>query len=46
MYTVIGATKTRTLRVMWLLEELGADYDQEPAMCWARYPRWSTTVTR
>lgn len=31
MYTVIGATKTRTLRVMWLLEELGADYDQEPA---------------
>lgn len=31
MYTVIGATRTRTLRVMWLLEELGEAYDQEPA---------------
>ena len=31
MYTVIGATRTRTLRVMWLLEELGETYDQDPA---------------
>lgn len=28
MYTVIGATKSRAFRVMWLLEELGADYVQ------------------
>ncbi|MCR8826842.1 glutathione S-transferase family protein [Pseudosulfitobacter koreensis] len=31
MYTVIGATKSRALRVMWLLEELGEAYDQDPA---------------
>lgn len=31
MYTVIGATKTRTLRVLWLLEELGLPYTQMPA---------------
>jgi len=28
MYTLIGATKTRALRVSWMLEELGQDYDQ------------------
>jgi glutathione S-transferase len=28
MYTVIGATKTRAFRVMWMLEELGQDYIQ------------------
>ena len=27
MYTVIGATKTRTFRVLWALEELGLDYE-------------------
>lgn len=26
MYTVVGATKSRALRVMWLLEELGQAY--------------------
>lgn len=26
MYTVVGATKSRALRVMWMLEELGEDY--------------------
>ncbi len=31
MYKVIGATKTRALRVMWMLEELGQDYDHVPA---------------
>ena len=30
MYTVIGATKTRTFRVMWLLEEIGQAYDHVP----------------
>jgi glutathione S-transferase len=30
MYTVIGATRTRTFRVMWMLEELGLEYDQMP----------------
>lgn len=28
MYTVIGATKSRAFRVMWLLEELGQPYIQ------------------
>lgn len=28
MYTVIGATKSRAFRVMWLLEEMGQDYRQ------------------
>ncbi|KIN63123.1 Glutathione S-transferase family protein [Sulfitobacter noctilucicola] len=28
MYTVIGATKSRAFRVMWMLEELGEDYTQ------------------
>ena len=27
MYTVIGATKSRAFRVMWMLEELGQPYD-------------------
>jgi len=31
MYTVIGATKSRALRVMWMLEELGQDYRHVPA---------------
>lgn len=26
MYTVVGATKSRAFRVMWMLEELGEDY--------------------
>jgi len=28
MYTVLGSTKNRTLRVIWTLEELGLPYDQ------------------
>lgn len=28
MYTVIGATKSRAFRVMWMLEEIGQDYIQ------------------
>lgn len=28
MYTLIGSTKTRALRVSWMLEELGQDYEQ------------------
>ncbi|MDW4498333.1 glutathione S-transferase family protein [Sulfitobacter sp. D35] len=31
MYKVIGATRSRTFRVLWMLEELGLDYDHEPA---------------
>lgn len=31
MYTVIGTTNSRTLRVLWMLEELGAPYDHVPA---------------
>ena len=31
MYTVIGATKSRAFRVMWMLEELGQDYVQRAA---------------
>ena len=30
MYKVIGATKTRAMRVMWMLEELGQPYDHLP----------------
>ena len=30
MYTVLGSTKNRTLRVIWTLEELGVAYDQIP----------------
>ena len=32
MYTVIGSVKTRTLRVLWLLEELGVEYAFQPAL--------------
>lgn len=31
MYTVIGLPQTRAMRVMWMLEELGQDYDLVPA---------------
>lgn len=27
MYTVVGTTKSRAFRVMWMLEELGQDYE-------------------
>ena len=30
MYTVIGVTKSRALRVLWMLEELGEDYEHRP----------------
>lgn len=32
MYKVIGATQSRALRVMWMLEELGQPYEQIAAM--------------
>lgn len=32
MYKIIGFPKTRAMRVMWLLEELGEDYEIDPAM--------------
>lgn len=31
MYTVIGSIKSRAFRVMWMLEEIGIDYDHSPA---------------
>lgn len=31
MYTVVGATKSRGFRVMWMLEEMGLAYDHNPA---------------
>jgi glutathione S-transferase len=31
MYKIIGFPKTRAMRVMWLLEELGEDYEIDPA---------------
>ena len=31
MYTVIGTTKSRALRVLWMLEELEQPYDHIPA---------------
>ena len=31
MYTVIGGTKSRAFRVMWMLEELGQPYTLNPA---------------
>ncbi|MEO0939388.1 MAG: glutathione S-transferase family protein [Pseudomonadota bacterium] len=31
MYTLIGSTRTRALRVSWMLEELGQDYTQVQA---------------
>jgi glutathione S-transferase len=30
-YQVIGSVKSRTLRVLWMLEEIGAAYDHVPA---------------
>ena len=32
MYKIIGFPRTRTMRVMWLLEELGEAYEIEPAL--------------
>lgn len=32
MYRVIGSSKTRALRVLWMLEELGQPYDHDPQM--------------
>jgi len=32
MYQVIGATKTRTFRVLWMLEELGVAFNHLPAL--------------
>ena len=31
MYKVIGSPRTRTMRVLWMLEELGQDYEIRPA---------------
>ena len=31
MYTVIGTSKSRALRVLWMLEEVGLPYDHVPA---------------
>ena len=31
MYTVIGGARSRALRVLWMLEELGVDYDHVAA---------------
>ena len=31
MYTVIGATKSRAMRVLWALEEIGVPYEHIPA---------------
>lgn len=31
MYKLIGLPRTRAFRVVWMLEELGADYEIEPA---------------
>lgn len=31
MYTVVGATKSRAFRVMWMLEEMGVDFAQVAA---------------
>lgn len=32
MYKIIGFPRTRAMRVMWLLEELGETYDIDPAL--------------
>ncbi|MEM6563620.1 MAG: glutathione S-transferase [Pseudomonadota bacterium] len=32
MYTVIGATRSRTMRVLWALEEMGLPYEHLPAL--------------
>ena len=31
MYTVIGGLRSRTFRVLWMLEELGQEYEHRPA---------------
>lgn len=31
MYKLIGTPKTRALRVLWMMEELGVDYEIDPA---------------
>lgn len=31
MYKLIGSPKTRAFRVLWMLEELGVDYEVDPA---------------
>ena len=31
MYKVVGGQRSRTFRVLWMLEELGVDYEHEPA---------------
>ena len=31
MYKLIGSPKTRAIRVVWMLEELGLDYEIDPA---------------
>ena len=31
MLTVVGSLKTRTLRVLWLLEEMGEPYESQPS---------------
>ena len=31
MYTLIGLPKTRSFRVLWALEEMGLEYDLNPA---------------
>jgi glutathione S-transferase len=31
MYTVIGSTRSRAIRVLWMLEELGEPYDHVPS---------------
>jgi len=31
MYKLIGSPKTRAFRVLWMLEELGVDYDVDPS---------------
>ena len=31
MYTIIGGVRSRTLRVLWMLEELGLEYTHHPA---------------
>ena len=32
MYKLIGYPKTRAFRVLWMLEEIGADYEIDPVM--------------
>ncbi|NNK79463.1 MAG: glutathione S-transferase family protein [Litoreibacter sp.] len=32
MYKVIGAGRSRAFRVLWMLEELGLDYEHDPAL--------------